>query len=178
LPATIPAMSEFQAPLTYQLGVDRFSEPLGSDMGAMDLHAYAQHKDLSSDERKFLSLMHAGELRSRIFAQDELIFEANKPVTQALLILEGQALWDVTDRPCLLGPGSVLGLAEGLAGLRHLYNLRAVSQVRAKTLAISDLMADLESVNAGIKGLFRVTAERILESRFNDPPRLKPPAYK
>jgi CRP-like cAMP-binding protein len=171
-------MSEFQVPLAYQLNVDRFSEPLGSDMGTMDMHTYAQYKGLSSDERKFLSLMHAGELRSRIFAQDELIFEANKPAIQALLILEGEALWEVSEQPCKLGPGSVVGLAEGLAGLRHLYNLRAISQVRAKTLTLSELVADLESANAGIKGLFRVTLERILESRFNDPARLRPPSYK
>ncbi|MGA0090390.1 MAG: hypothetical protein ACO3HS_06860, partial [Burkholderiaceae bacterium] len=76
MPATLEPMSEFQVPLFYQLGVNRFSEPFGSDMGTMDLHAYAQHKGLSSDERKFLSLMHAGELQSRIFAQDEVIFEA------------------------------------------------------------------------------------------------------
>jgi hypothetical protein len=171
-------MSEFQVPLVYQLNVDRFSEPLGSDIGTMDMHTYAQHKGLSSDERKFLSLMHAGELRSRIFAQDELIFEANKPAIQALLILEGEALWEVNEQPCKLGPGSVVGLAEGLAGLRHLYNLRAISQVRAQTLGISELVADLESANAGIKGLFRVTLERILESRFNDPARLRPPTNK
>jgi len=171
-------MTEFQVPLSYQLGVSRFSEPLGSDMGTMDLHAYAQHKGLSSDERKFLSLMHAGELKSRIFAQDEVIFEANKPVTEAILILDGEALWEVSEQPCKLGPGAVLGLAEGLAGLRHLYNLRALTQVRAKALSLSKLVADLESANAGIKGLFRVTAERILEGRFNDPARLRPPAYK
>jgi hypothetical protein len=171
-------MSEFQVPLSYQLGVNRFSEPLGSDMGTLDIQSYAHHKGLSSDERKFLSLMHAGALQSRIFAQDEIIFEANKPVTQALLILEGEALWKVSEQPCKLGPGSVLGLAEGLAGLRHLYSLCALTQVRAKTLALSELLADLESANAGIKGLFRVTLERILEGRFNDPARLRPPSYK
>ncbi len=157
MPAAIKPMSEFQVPLAYQLNVERFSEPFGSDMGTMDMHAYAQYKGLSSDERKFLSLMHAGELRSRIFAQDELIFEANKPAIQAVLILEGEALWEVSEQPCKLGPGSVVGLAEGLAGLRHLYNLRAISQVRAETLALLELVADLESANAGIKGLFRVT---------------------
>lgn len=171
-------MSEFQVPLAYQLNLDRFSTPIGSDMGTMDMHTYAQHKGLNSEERKFLSLMYTSDLRSSIFAQDELIFEAKKPAIQALLILEGEALWEVSEQPCKLGPGSVVGLAEGLAGLPHLYNLRAISQVRAKTLLLSELLADLESVNVGIKGLFRVTLERILENRFNDPARLRPSTHK
>jgi hypothetical protein len=168
-------MNDFKVALSYQLDLSRFPQPFGSDMGNLDVHDYAQKHSLSSNESKFLSLLNASELQSRVFSEGELIFETGKSVAFALLIMDGEALWEVEPQPVRLGQGAVLGMAEGIAGLRSLYNLRASSQVRCKVIEMSKLLPNLETANAGLKGLFRVSLERILKERFNDPSSLKHP---
>ena len=73
----------------------------------------------------------------------------------------------------ILGPGSVLGLAEGLAEtpLRHTYKVKEF--INCKIIPIPNAMRELQLTNTGLKAVCRMTIERILGRGINIPDYLK-----
>ena len=72
-----------------------------------------------------------------------------------------------------LGPGSVLGLAEGLAETPLLHTYKVKEFINCKIIPIQNAMRELQLTNTGLKAVCRMTIERILGQGINIPDYLK-----
>jgi hypothetical protein len=59
-----------------------------------------------------------------------------------------------------------MGMAEGLSHLPMRYELRADAQVEARLLSILDIEMAMEKSPPKLRGIFRLSLERILGERF------------
>ena len=73
----------------------------------------------------------------------------------------------------ILGPGSVIGLAEGLAETPLKYTYKVKEFINCVKLSIPNAMRELQLTNTGLKAVCRMTIERILGQGINIPDYLK-----
>jgi len=71
-------------------------------------------KSLSSDQRLFLSLLGSTMLKTTLFEPKKKIISAGSLVEEGYLIVTGSLIGVQGERIYRFGPGSVLGLAEGV----------------------------------------------------------------
>lgn len=119
-----------------------------------------------SSERKFEVLKSAPELEVAHYKPGECILPAGVAPLSAVLITHGYAVWDVPGCPHRLGPGAVMGMAEGLSHLPLRYELRSEGDVEARLLSILDIEMAMEKSPPKLRGIFRLSLERILGDRF------------
>ena len=63
----------------------------------------------------------------------------------------------------LFGPGSVFGMAEGLADVVFAWDAVATSVVSTKLIPLDRALREVRRLNAGLKGICRFTTMRILD---------------
>ena len=73
----------------------------------------------------------------------------------------------------VLGPGSVIGLAEGLAETPLKYTYKVKEFINCKIIPIPNAMRELQLTNTGLKAVCRMTIERILGQGISIPDYLK-----
>lgn len=121
---------------------------------------------LSGSERKFAILRDARELEAADFNAGSVVLPAGLAPLTAVLIVEGYALWNVPGEPHRLGPGAVMGIAEGLAHLPMRAEVIAETALKARLLSIIDIEMALEKSPTKLPGIMRLSLERILGDRF------------
>jgi CRP-like cAMP-binding protein len=82
-----------------------------------------------------------------------------------MLALDGDHIYRI-------GPGSVIGLAEGLAGLPYSMTVVAVSAVQVRLIAMHKVDVLLPKMPAGLRGILRSAVMRTLALK-NTPEALK-----
>jgi CRP-like cAMP-binding protein len=133
----------------------------GLDLSRVE-HESLPNSDLSSGERKMKALMAVPELRRAIFQPDEPILQRGEIPLEGVLITRGEAAAVVSGLLHRFGPGSVLGLAEGLVHqpLRHLFQANTV--VEALCLSVVELEVAIERSPPQLRGIFSLVIERVL----------------
>ncbi len=94
---------------------------------------------LNSNERLYFSLWGSKDLNSTTFDSKTKIFQKGDQVSSAYFIVSGTALSVDAGLIERLGPGSVIGLAEGIIGLDYSKTVVAVTPVQARVLPISKI---------------------------------------
>ena len=61
-----------------------------------------------------------------------------------------------------IGPGAVIGLAEGISDMPSSYDIVANNTVNTKLINIEKAVKEVTSLNSGLKGICRSTIMRIL----------------
>ncbi|MFM1827577.1 MAG: hypothetical protein RLY67_958 [Pseudomonadota bacterium] len=121
---------------------------------------------LSSSERKYVLLQSSTDLQAEQFSMGSaLIKEGEVPLT-AYMVTKGTIELRTPGSPHLLGPGAVVGMAEGLANLPVLYGAYALTDVEVQALSVVDVEMSLERSSPKLRGILQLSIERILGDRF------------
>jgi CRP-like cAMP-binding protein len=129
-----------------------------------EIYNTGDNKGLSSEGLMFLKLQASDKLRTSVTQAGESlahIYEDN--FASAFIVVEGHVEADSETCRYNLGPGSVLGLAEGLTDSPLGWSLKAMDNVTLMNIPIDKALRGLDHANPGIRGIVRYTADRILE---------------
>ncbi len=121
-------------------------------------------KGLSSEGLMFLKLQASDKLKTSAQAVGERLGNQGEDnFASAYIVVEGHVDASSTEYRYNLGPGSVLGLAEGLTDAALTWTLSALDHVTVLEIPIDKALRGLEHANPGIRGIVRYTADRILD---------------
>ena len=130
---------------------------------SLELYASGQ---LTSDERLYFVLLGSNKLNSAPFTANKSIATKGQPVGAAYFVVRGQLLGVDGDHLYRLGPGSVIGLAEGLAGLPYSMSVVTVSTVETRVIPVHQIAALLAKMPTGLRGIVRTVVMRTLGLNF------------
>ena len=119
----------------------------------------------SSSQVKFNDLLSAFSNRSQNVALGTVLFNAQDIPLHAFLLLKGSVRIGCKPSPQMVGPGAVLGLAEGLAQTPITFEVSAVSSLEVAEISIVDLERALGHSGKVLQGVARLAIERILHDR-------------
>jgi CRP-like cAMP-binding protein len=123
-----------------------------------------QAAKLTSKDLLFLKLLDRKGLESVAFGDNTKILSPGDTPDYAYLITRGQAtLSDPNLGFCKLGPGAIIGLAEGIANIVVKAEATAVTTVIATKIPIVKAVQEIRSSNSGLLGIARMTVMRVLE---------------
>ncbi len=121
-------------------------------------------KGLSSEGLMFLKLQASDKLKTSAQPSGERLASAGEDnFASAYIVVEGHVDAESGQYHYSLGPGSVLGLAEGLTDAALTWTLTAQDHVTVMEIPIDKALRGLEHANPGIRGIVRYTADRILD---------------
>ncbi|MFM1879926.1 MAG: hypothetical protein RLZZ344_160 [Pseudomonadota bacterium] len=127
--------------------------------------------DMSSLERMFYRVWATARLRTGLFSPGQSIMKARQIPDTAYVVVLGEVEVQDEENTFVLGPGSTIGLAEGLCDLPLRYSYTATSVVNVKIIPIPSAIREIERANPGLKGICRLTVQRILEGKINGVPK-------
>jgi hypothetical protein len=135
--------------------------------------AFFKDNQLTGPQRLLYKIWASRALTTVVFRPEQIILHANEIPHSAYVVLSGQVRVTDQDQTFLLGPGSVIGLAEGLCEITSRHDYRAIQVVNCKEIPLGAASRELSRVNTGLKGVFRLTLQKILTDRAEMPPWLK-----
>ena len=98
-----------------------------------------ESENLNSNERLYFSLWGCRDLNSATFDAKSKMLQRGSEITSAYFIVSGTVLSIAGELITRLGPGSVIGLAEGISGLNSPTTVIAVTCVQARVIPISKI---------------------------------------
>ncbi len=160
--------------MAHEFSLDRsVFEELSLVSGSTERHDFFDDNRLSGQQRLFFQVWASQALQVGVFGSGHALTKAGEVPTYGYVITSGQARRlpvSEDSEELTLGPGSVLGLAEGLAGIPAIHTVEAISSVNCKVIPIDVAAADIERLNPGMKGICRFTLGRILNGRMEAVP--------
>ena len=117
---------------------------------------------LTSDERLYLSLCGSTQLSSVTFGPKHRIIATGQTYQQAYLIVSGTLIGTQGDDIYRFGPGSVLGLAEGVINQPSKYSVITTSAVQARLLPLHRIDAIVAKLPLEVRSIMQTVIKRIL----------------
>jgi len=138
-----------------------------SQMGLLDSHGLPltdaeQDTRLSSEEHLFSRLRSSSFLRSAIFSKGHTLFKQGDLVEEAHIIFQGQVRVTAGETSFYMGPGAVIGLAEGISGTPMPWELRAETLLNTRIIPIKRAIEEIRTTDAGLRSICRVTVMRAI----------------
>lgn len=124
--------------------------------------ALYQSGRLTSEERLYFALWGSAHLESSFLAAHARLCTAGEPVRSAYFVVKGEALGLVDGVIHRLGPGSVVGLAEGLGGQGFSMTVVAVSDCQLRVFPMPAVAALVRLLPVGLRGIVRSAVMRTL----------------
>lgn len=124
------------------------------------LEAYNRH-GLSSEERLYYQLLNDLAPETAAFKPGTKLCEFGQVVTHAYVIRQGSIELKTEGLIYCVGPGTVLGLAAGLAKLPHNMTAMALTVVTASVIS-NKVFNAINTCHIGLRGINRNTVMRIL----------------
>lgn len=140
-----------------------------NELGVLNLNGLAEADSLdatklTSEEHLFCRLWASNMLRSELFAKGDMLQTAGESVSMAHIIFHGEAaVCEGKQNKFLLGPGSVIGLAEGLAQIPARWSVKANSLLITRIIPIDKAIHEVAGTNAGLRSICRLATMRTLE---------------
>ena len=118
---------------------------------------------LNANERLYFSLWGSSELSTSLIRAKTRFARQGEPVNSAYFVIKGAVLGVKGDEIFRLGPGSVIGLAEGVGGLPHYMDAVAVDDVQVRVFPIYAISKLVKNMPPGLKGILKSTVMRTLQ---------------
>lgn len=147
----------------YEVSIEKLAS-----LGVLDpysvasLQIYASGK-LTSDERLYFTLWGCQHLSAANFNAKQSLATRGADVTAAYFIVRGRLLGVEGERIYRLGPGCVIGLAEGIAHLPYSMNVVCVTDVEARLIPIAQVDRVLPRMPIALRGIMRSAVMRTLK---------------
>ncbi len=128
------------------------------------LELYDAH-GLSTQDRLFFCLWNNNQLSAGIFRPGDKLSVKGEQMSSAHVVVSGDMQASDGQKNFTLGPGSVIGLAEGMANLPCQFTVTATSTVNTRIIPIDKAQRELMRINAGLRGICRSAIARTLSLR-------------
>jgi len=125
---------------------------------------------LNANERLYFSLWGSSELSTSLIRAKTRFARQGEPVSSAYFVIKGAVLGVKGEDIYRLGPGSVIGLAEGVGGLPYNMDAIAVDDVQVRVFPIYVISKLVKNMPPGLKGILKSTVMRTLQ--LTSPPPL------
>jgi len=119
-------------------------------------------KLLTSDQRLFLSLWGSNLLKTTLFEQKKKIITAGSVVEEGYLIISGSLVGIEGDHIYRLGPGVVLGLAEGVINRPSKMTVITTTTVQARLIPFHKIDSVIASLPKEMRGILHTIVKRTL----------------
>ena len=123
---------------------------------------FFEKKEMSSQERLFFKVWASDKFKIGVFDKNMCILKKGDVPLSAYAITMGSVECEDGEHEYILGPGSVIGLAEGLSETPLRYTYTVKDFVNCKIIPIQNAIRELQMTNTGLKAVCRMTIERIL----------------
>jgi CRP-like cAMP-binding protein len=117
---------------------------------------------LKSDMRLFLSISRSPLLDTKLFEPKTKIMSSGSQVDFAYLITQGNLVAVKGDSIYRLGPGSVIGLAEGLINQPFSMNVITTTAVLACVIPLHKIDATISRLPPEVKAILKTIINRII----------------
>lgn len=117
---------------------------------------------LTSNERLYFSLWGSKLLSTASFDAKKKIYQEGEDIAVAYFIVSGNLLAITGNQIERLGPGSVLCLAEGLAGLTAPKTVVTVTPVQARIIPLHKVDHMVPNLPNAIRQIIRTTVKRTI----------------
>lgn len=134
----------------------------GLDSNRNSILARFDQNSLNSEERLFFKLCESSLLSTGYFEAGKAIMRRGQPVRFAHVVTSGEVQVNTGSAVFTLGPGAVLGLAEGLASAPSSWDVTALTFINTRIIPIDRALKQVQSANAGLRGICRITVKRVL----------------
>ena len=124
--------------------------------------ALIRSKSLSSDQRLFLSLWGSALLKTTIFEPKKKIIAAGGLAEEGYLIISGSLVGVEGDHIYRFGPGSVLGLAEGVINHPSKMSVITTTAVQARLIPFHKIDAIIALLPKEMKAILQTIVKRTL----------------
>jgi hypothetical protein len=151
---TVSASFEVDIAHLHELGV---VEP--SSARSLEIFTSGQ---LNSNERLYFSLWGSKLLSTVSFAAKKKLFTQGEDVSAAYFVVSGQLLAVQGERIERMGPGSVICLAEGLAGLPSSKTVITVNAVQARIIPLHKVDSFIPHLPQALRDTIRTNVMRTL----------------
>lgn len=119
---------------------------------------------LSSQDLMFYRLQASSKFITTVFKTgDVLAVPGTDHSGSAYILTQGRIMAKSPHKTYILGPGSVIGLAEGLSNAHAVWTVSAMESINILTIPIDKALRGIDHANAGIRGVIRYTTDRIIE---------------
>ena len=157
----------------FEINRELYKELSLSDAKLKSTLDFFAKKKMSSQERLFFKVWASEKLKIGVFDKGITMLKKGEVPLSAYAITLGTVECEDEEHDYVLGPGSVIGLAEGLAEepLRYTYTVKEF--VNCKIIPITNAIRELQMTNTGLKGVCRMTLQRILGQNTEIPDYMK-----
>ena len=119
-------------------------------------------KSLTSDQRLFLSLWGSHLLKTVLFEPKNKIITAGSLVEEGYLIISGSLVGIEDDHIYRLGPGAVLGLAEGVINRPSKMTVITATSVQARLIPFHKIDSVISLLPKEVRGILYTIVKRTL----------------
>lgn len=154
LPTTVSA--------SFGLDLERLRGLGITDPRSTDAMKILQSGQLGSDERLFLSLWGSKHLNTAFFEPKKRIFKAGAAVEEAYIVTSGSVVALSSGKVFRFGPGSVLGLAEGLMNKPSEMTVVTTTTVQAKVIPFHKIDSVIAKLPSEVKAILETILKRTL----------------
>lgn len=119
-------------------------------------------KSLTSDQRLFLSLWGSHLLKTVLFEPKQKIITAGSLVEEGYLIISGSLVGIEDDHIYRLGPGAVLGLAEGVINRPSKMTVITATSVQARLIPFHKIDSVISLLPKEVRGILFTIVKRTL----------------
>ena len=124
---------------------------------------------LNANERLYFSLWGSSVLSTSLIRAKTRFARQGEPVSSAYFVIKGAVLGVKGEDIYRLGPGSLIGLAEGLGGLPYSMDAIAVNDVQVRVFPIYVIAKLVKNMPPGLKGILKSTVMRTLQLTSTPP---------
>jgi CRP-like cAMP-binding protein len=117
---------------------------------------------LTSDQRLFLTLWGSTLLKTVLLEPKNRIINAGSLVEEGYLIISGSLVGIEGDHIYRLGPGAVLGLAEGIINRPSKMTVITATSVQARLIPFHKIDAVISLLPKEVKGILQTIVKRTL----------------
>lgn len=122
-----------------------------------------QSGKLNANERLYFSLWGSSELSTSLIRAKTRFAQQGEAVQSAYFVIKGTVLGLKDEEIYRLGPGSVIGLAEGIGALPHCMTAIAVDDVQVRVLPMYAISKLVKNLPQGLRGILKSTVMRTLQ---------------
>lgn len=147
----------------HRFAVDRGAlKGLGGRMLQHERERAFDARQLTPAERLFFQVWASEGFATVIFREGQTLCARGEVPEAAYVIISGSVVMQGERESYSLGPGAVIGLAEGLCQVPAQFTARSTSLLNCKLIPMDTAIRTVARTSPGLREVFRLTIRRIL----------------
>jgi CRP-like cAMP-binding protein len=159
---TVKGNSLSQVTSSFAIDLEKLKSLGVTDPRSKDAMEMIQSKLLTSDQRLFLSLWGSNLLKTALFEPKKKIITSGNLVDEGYLITSGSLVGIEGDHIYRLGPGAVLGLAEGVINRPSKMTVITTTTVQVQLIPLHKIDIVISLLPKEVKAILHTIVKRTL----------------